>query len=264
MEHFFDISHNRTITSTGVNYYKTPLMHPNRTLSEHDFIYMLEGTWKIGQNDEKFVLAPGDVLILEAGHPHYGIENCAAGTSTMYFHTEKLLGDKESEGSIKLCSLIKAKSNPLIKLCFEKIIFSKNQGDLLQTSIYFNTLLCELSSCTKNVNNIADRIRHFITFADGIPSNEDIAREFNISLKTAEQTFKKAFGTTIHQYLLETKIETAKYYLTDFPNMRICEISNSLGFYDEFHFSRQFKKITGVSPREFKSRKTKEDDICID
>ncbi len=252
MEHFFDISQNHTITAADISYYKTPLLHPNRTISEHDFIYMLEGAWKIGQEDEEFDITAGDVLILEAGCPHYGIDPCSAGTVAMYFHVEGLASDKESENAIRLCSLVRVKSNPLVKHCFEKIIFSKRHGEKLQASVYFNAILCELKSCIKNDNNIADQIRQFITFADGIPSNENIAKEFNISLKTAEQTFKKAFGKTIHQYILETKMETAKQYLTDFPNMRLYEIATALGFYDEFHFSKQFKRITGTSPKEFK------------
>ncbi len=257
MEHFFDISRNHVITSAGINHYKSPLMHPNRNMSEHDFIYMLKGTWKIGQEDEEYDIAQGDVLLLEAGRPHYGITPCSAGTVAMYVHAEGLASDKESENSIRLCSLIRAKAHPLIKHCWEKIIFSKRHGEKLQASIYFNTILYELNSCIKNDHNtIADQICQFITFADGIPSNEDIAKECNISLKTAEQTFKKAFGKTIHQYILETKMETAKQYLTDFPNMRLYEIATALGFYDEFHFSRQFKKIIGVSPKEFKLKKT--------
>jgi AraC-like DNA-binding protein len=34
------------------------------------------------------------------------------------------------------------------------------------------------------------------------------------------------------------------------PTMR--DIAASLGFSDEFHFSRRFKQITGMSPREFR------------
>ncbi len=253
MECFFDISNVRTITLAGINHYKSPLMHPNRKLSQHDFIYMLDGKWKIGQENETFDLTSGDVLILSANRSHYGITPCSSDTATMFFHVEGLPSDDETDDSVKLCSLIKAKSNPLVKHYFEKVVSAYKQGEKLLSSVYFHTVLCELKNCIDTGDTLANQIRQFILFADGIPSNEEIARKFNISLKTAEQTFKRAFGKTMHQYILETKIETAKQYLIDFPNMRIYEISNALGFYDEFHFSKLFKKLVGVSPKEFRA-----------
>ena len=35
-------------------------------------------------------------------------------------------------------------------------------------------------------------------------------------------------------------------------NLNNKEIAETLGFYDEFHFSRRFHQITGQSPRQFR------------
>ena len=73
-----------------------------------------------------------------------------------------------------------------------------------------------------------------------------------VSVKSAETKFKELFGISIHQYILQFKIEQAVSYLKSFPEMSIKEIAFNLGFYDEYHFSKQFKSYTGYSPTEYK------------
>ncbi len=254
MEHFFDLSTRHTITSAGNHQYKTPILHPNRTMVEHDFIYMVSGTWKIGQQEEAYELTTGNVLILEAHRPHYGIAPCSAGTNTIFFHTAALETDRPLSTSLPLSSLIHAKSNPHVRHCFEKIVYAKLCGEDIMASDYFDVLLFELSSCIKRRSEvtIAEQIREHLAFVNGIPTNAEIASHLNISVKTAEQTFKSTFDKTIHQYLLEIKIEKAKQYLLNFPNMKLYEIADALGFYDEFHLSKQFKKLTGQSPLDYR------------
>ncbi len=223
-------------------------------MPEHDLIYMVDGTWKIGQENESYELKSGEVLILEAHHHHYGIEPCSMGAKTIFIHAYGLDSDNETGGSLHIPSLINTRSNPHVRHYFEKVVYAKHCSDELAASIYFDTVLCELKNCISSIgkNTVAEQIREYITFAEGIPTNAEIASHLNISLKTAEQAFKNAFNKTIHQYLLEIKIENAKQYLIDFPDMRVYEIAEILGFYDEFHFSKQFKKLTGAAPKEFR------------
>jgi AraC-like DNA-binding protein len=52
--------------------------------------------------------------------------------------------------------------------------------------------------------------------------------------------------------MIEQKINHAKFCLEYYPDMKIIQIATDLGFYDEYHFSRQFKKETGLSPKHFR------------
>ena len=55
---------------------------------------------------------------------------------------------------------------------------------------------------------------------------------------------------------LDFKIKEAASYFEIFPEMSVKEASKNLGFYDEYHFSRQFKKIMGMSPMKYKRQLT--------
>ena len=49
---------------------------------------------------------------------------------------------------------------------------------------------------------------------------------------------------------IDPRIKRAKEMLLQGDRM-ICEIAMALGFFDQSHFSRTFRRITGVSPREY-------------
>lgn len=83
---------------------------------------------------------------------------------------------------------------------------------------------------------------------------EELTKEINVSKSQMTREFKKYFGVTPYRYLLEKKISVAKRLLASTP-MRVHEISERLGFADEYYFSNIFKQKTGSSPRSYRSRK---------
>ena len=80
MKLFFDKNCRRRVMEANINYYAMPFIHPERKMADHDFIYMLEGEWKIGQNDEIFTLKKDSLLILSANNRHFGAAPCKKDT----------------------------------------------------------------------------------------------------------------------------------------------------------------------------------------
>jgi AraC family transcriptional regulator len=64
--------------------------------------------------------------------------------------------------------------------------------------------------------------------------------------------FTKATGLTPHQYVLRARIESAKLYLKD-EGLSIAEVSRITGFRTQEHFTKVFRKMVGITPREFRS-----------
>ena len=79
----------------------------------------------------------------------------------------------------------------------------------------------------------------------------DFASQIYRSPSQAIRIFKSQFNTTLYDYLLMRRIETAKLLLRN-TSLEVKEIAYRLQFTDEHYFSNYFKKRAGVSPIKFR------------
>lgn len=63
--------------------------------------------------------------------------------------------------------------------------------------------------------------------------------------------FKHSFGLSPHQYILQNRIERAKKLITADAGCSLTDIALQVGFYDQTHFGKAFKRTVGVSPKVF-------------
>jgi len=64
--------------------------------------------------------------------------------------------------------------------------------------------------------------------------------------------FKQAIGTSPHHYLLQQRVERAKQLLKQ-TDRSIMEIAFLCGFNSHSHLSKQFRQLTGVTPRVYRA-----------
>ncbi len=81
---------------------------------------------------------------------------------------------------------------------------------------------------------------------------EVLAKALNKEYSQISKLFSETEGITIEQYVIHQKIEKAKELLA-YKEMNLNEISFKLGYSSAAHLSAQFKKVTGLTPSQFKS-----------
>ena len=108
-------------------------------------------------------------------------------------------------------------------------------------------------NCSQHVEMIANSIVE--NFSDPNFSLDDVYATFPLSKDYIRRQFIKEKGISPLQFLNVTRIGFAQKLLLskNVNNYKIYEIAEMCGFSDQLYFSRVFKKITGVSPKEYTS-----------
>ncbi len=85
---------------------------------------------------------------------------------------------------------------------------------------------------------------------------DELARIAHMSKSSLLTVFRKATGQTPVDYLMRLRIQRAMELLRQ-TDRSITEIAFAVGFNDSNYFTRQFKKVTGLPPRQFRTQSTR-------
>lgn len=80
---------------------------------------------------------------------------------------------------------------------------------------------------------------------------DSLSDRFDIPTSTLKRCFKGVYGTTIHHYLKECRINAAKHLLQE-SDQSILEIANAVGYENGSKFTSAFKEATGVTPSAYR------------
>ena len=98
------------------------------------------------------------------------------------------------------------------------------------------------------------RARSFIAeHADEELSLAAVARVVNMSATYFSEKFREITGINFVEFVARTRVEKACNLLQN-PNLRVSEVAFAVGFQSLSQFNRAFKKVSGESPREYRSK----------
>jgi len=98
---------------------------------------------------------------------------------------------------------------------------------------------------------VSAMIRYVEENLAGNVSNTELSSIFGYHPYHVNRLFKDSLGITLHQYLIEKRIERAKDLLRD-TNVPISDIAAALGYGGPSDFSRAFKKRMGMTPGAYR------------
>ena len=221
-----------------------------------------QDTYKLSAGDA-FVIHKNDTVYYESNHNdplHYFWIGFDGKDS------EKIL---QYLGFSKVRMAIPLKNYKLIKSAFSKLICSYLNKDIYKMFANFFECLSvirQANPTSQTDTTITDSLlsSSILYMENNLDKNlmiEDVARHLNVSRNSFSKKFKATFNTSPHKYFLSLKLSKAATLLES-SEKNINEISDSLGFTDNYVFSKIFKKHFGVSPTTYrKMRQTKKDKL---
>ncbi len=107
------------------------------------------------------------------------------------------------------------------------------------------------------IERIINIITEMIHNSDELPKinySEYISEKLNFDYTYLSNIFSEVKGITLQQFIIVHKIEKVKELLL-YDELNLTEISYRLNYSSVAHLSNQFKKVTGLSPTQFKQLK---------
>ena len=90
--------------------------------------------------------------------------------------------------------------------------------------------------------------------------NKDVAQFTNCSVQYLTKVFREELNTTVSQYILNEKIKYSKQLIAA-DEIPVSKIYQRLNFCTHSHFTQTFKKIVGITPKQYKMKLQKDSKI---
>lgn len=243
--------------------------YPLQTHHSWEVAIQLNGESIIEYKYKKYLLKKGQIFIIAPNEPHrLGIHFTSsteskimwvlATSDTIFpFLSTYQNGKRDKEWAIEIA----APGSFLLHEIEEELNYSKDNNSKALAS-YLSSFLMLVSRKLHFKENIwenAKRTEMVLTVKNYINQNisskqitlEELSNLVSVSKNYLSSVFKAITGDTISQYILEVKSHLAIPYLID-SNKKLSEIAELVGFCDQFHFSKVFKSVIGISPSEYK------------
>ncbi|SHG45744.1 helix-turn-helix domain-containing protein [Flagellimonas flava] len=201
------------------------------------------------------------------------------GQKTKPVNYQYLQGNKTSFG-IK----IKPKGVPLFiddslgstKDCFFEVDIISRKLSILESKIFDSNSIQEkiaiiddfIFKSLKLKSSESDyilfsKITGHIDQKKGDISLSDLYEEFNLNYKKVERLFNFYLGVTPKTYLRIVRFNNSIQLQSQLKELNLTQLGNELGFYDQSHFIREFKRFSTLTPKDFFRREHTESEETL-
>lgn len=262
-----------------------------RVLFDYELLYIKSGSCCVKVEDREYVGVPGDFFLFRPRVVHQITVEPGEMIKKIYFHfdAEHLPDSKEvpvnyclenevppeqrhlfredvlSQNMPLIADRIHLSNLNLPEWLMAKVIFLHTQSDDFLSNLEKKQLFLQLLSqllrefqlvgASKQWKN-DDVVKTAKMYLDNHLSQnirlEELAELCGLNKAYMITVFKKNYGITPYQYHLRERIKQAQYLLR-FTNRNVSEVAELMGFENLSSFINAFKRISGITPSEYRN-----------
>lgn len=244
----------------GINYCETNYSNIRKLAKITVFGCVLSGQGYVKVGTQSYTARRGDVFILPAGCYHEVASDLGHAEQWSYIWL-----NVSGNWILKMLEAYQLLSHVVTQECglerlFREAIESAKQKSLEDTQtelqIILMRIIVSLSETLRKrgdaLTSTVQAIKQFLDNSILHPfDSTQLSSHIGISNKQMNRLFKREVGTTIYNYVITKKIESAKRMLLD-TQLTISDIGYKLGYVDPHYFSNLFHSKTGVRPSDFR------------
>ncbi len=263
------ISHNGLYIIRAGETYPNPLYFHEREATFYTHLdgllvieYVYSGRGYIECDDKRFIVEAGDMFVLTRYHAHkYYADPITPFHKKWVNLAGPLVANIAEALNLTDGVYIKHFDSPRyidqIHSLLEQYNEVPKQRIFDNIALTVTEILLIMNSSRKEqkaaVSPIILEIKKYIDREENVSVNlDDVCAKFSINKSYAIATFKREFGITLYQYLLEKKIRAAEEMLI--AGKGINQIAEELGYSCSQSFTHAFKSVVGISPTSYRDK----------
>jgi AraC family transcriptional regulator of arabinose operon len=256
----------RNLVVSDIGYYPKAdghLVERMRGLKSHILVFCLKGRGWVTWSGRRREVGPMEVFWVAAGEAHaYGTHRSdpweiywvhARGESVQDLLAWTPLTRSRPMTSFSNSHALRRQFNALL----QRLERGYTDHSLLEMARFFVSLTSLLHVDAGSIKEIGQREKIEVAMDQmrqtlSCPLTlTDYARGVGFSVSQFSDLFKRHYGTSPMAYFSELRMQRARELLS-FTKLSVKEIAAELGFDDPLYFSRAFKKVSGMSPSDYR------------
>lgn len=248
---------------TDVGFFPTAKNHTRTRkegIEEYILLYCVEGSGDIWVKGNKYHLNENEAFCIPRHEPHRYCASKQQPWSVLWVHFK---GEDTQYYPLNQCQVVKpmvAEENRmmfLFDLLFTALEDDYSLGNFVYISQVLSLVLAQLyqrrsASATSGQNrHLTYAIRYMYRHLHENLTLGELSKELELSKSYLNVIFQKYAHRAPLEFFVHLKMTQACKQLKA-TDLCIYEIAQQLGYSDPYYFSRLFKKVVGVSPKEYK------------